>query len=123
MSEFRSTPIPAVEPNGQCGGAAAPIRPLRAAAVDRPAGSARTEVDAGRRGAVVPPMPGKVIEVRVKNGQTVRQGEVLLILEAMKMRNEIQSPTDGTVVGLAVAEGENSPARQPLLFVRPSSST
>ena len=56
---------------------------------------------------VVPPMPGKVIEVRVAEGGRVRRGDVLLVLEAMKMRNEITSPVDGVVRGLSVAPGAN----------------
>jgi glutaconyl-CoA/methylmalonyl-CoA decarboxylase subunit gamma len=67
--------------------------------------------------AVVPPMPGKVIEVRVRDGDRVRRGDVLLVLEAMKMRNEVTSPTDGTVEGLRVSVGSNARAREPMLFV------
>jgi glutaconyl-CoA/methylmalonyl-CoA decarboxylase subunit gamma len=69
--------------------------------------------------AIVPPMPGKVIELRVAEGQRVRKGEILLVLEAMKMRNELASPVDGTVRGVAVAAGANARAKQPLLFVVP----
>ena len=68
---------------------------------------------------VVPPMPGKVIEVRVKEGDRVRKGDVLLVLEAMKMRNEIVSPADGVVRGLAVSAGGNARAKAPMLFVAP----
>jgi biotin carboxyl carrier protein len=50
-------------------------------------------------------MPGTVMAFRVAVGQAVRKGEVLLILEAMKMENEIVSPQDGTVASLGVAEG------------------
>jgi len=68
---------------------------------------------------VVPPMPGKVIEVRVKEGDRVRKGDVLLVLEAMKMRNEIASPVDGIVRGLTVTAGANARAKEPMLFVAP----
>ncbi len=71
-----------------------------------------------RAGApIVPPMPGKVIEVRVKEGDRVRKGDVLLVLEAMKMRNELTSPVDGVVRGLAVSPGANARAKEPMLFV------
>ncbi|HTW55680.1 MAG TPA: biotin/lipoyl-containing protein [Thermoplasmata archaeon] len=66
---------------------------------------------------VVPPMPGKVVEIRVKDGDRVAKGQVLLVLEAMKMRNEVPSPTDGVVRGLTVATGTNVRAREPMLFV------
>ncbi len=71
--------------------------------------------------AVVPPLPGRVIEVRVRDGEAVEKGQVLLVLEAMKMRNEIASPAAGTVRDLRVAAGTNARAREPMLFVVPPS--
>jgi glutaconyl-CoA/methylmalonyl-CoA decarboxylase subunit gamma len=71
---------------------------------------------------IVPPMPGKVIEVRVHEGDRVRKGDVLLVLEAMKMRNELTSPVDGVVRGLAVSAGANARAKVPMLFVAPDAS-
>ncbi|MGD0249955.1 MAG: biotin/lipoyl-containing protein [Thermoplasmata archaeon] len=68
---------------------------------------------------VVPPMPGKVIEVRVREWDRVKKGDVLLVLEAMKMRNEVTSPANGTVKDLRVAAGTNVRAREPMLFVVP----
>jgi len=68
---------------------------------------------------VAPPMPGRVIEVRVREGERVRKGDVLLVLEAMKMRNEVPSPADGTVEQLKVAAGASVRAKEPMLFVRP----
>jgi glutaconyl-CoA/methylmalonyl-CoA decarboxylase subunit gamma len=66
---------------------------------------------------VLPPMPGKVIEIRVKDGDRVRKGDILLVLEAMKMRNEIASPADGVVRGLRVGPGSNARAREPMVYV------
>jgi len=66
---------------------------------------------------VVPPMPGKVVELRVHDGDRVEKGQVLLVLEAMKMRNEVQSPATGTVRSLQVAAGANVRAREPMLYV------
>lgn len=51
------------------------------------------------------PMPGKILSVRVKEGQKVKKGEVLLMLEAMKMENEIVAPEDGIVISVPVNEG------------------
>ncbi len=91
-----------------------------------PRGAARTAAGttgaAGPAGgvAVVPPLPGRVIEVRVRDGDPVEKGQVLLVLEAMKMRNEIGSPVAGTVRDLRVAPGANARAREPMLFVVPA---
>ena len=47
------------------------------------------------------PMPGNVLDIKVSNGQAVKKGDVLVILEAMKMENEISAPQDGTVTVVA----------------------
>ncbi|MBQ9544777.1 MAG: biotin/lipoyl-binding protein [Clostridia bacterium] len=54
---------------------------------------------------VTSPMPGTILAVNVKEGQSVKKGEVLMILEAMKMENEILAPADGKVASLGVAKG------------------
>jgi glutaconyl-CoA/methylmalonyl-CoA decarboxylase subunit gamma len=84
-----------------------------------PAAAAAAAPDAGGI-AVVPPMPGKVIEVRVAEGARVRKGDVLLVLEAMKMRNEIASPADGVVRSIRVRAGTSARAKEPMLFVEPA---
>jgi len=53
------------------------------------------------------PMPGKVTKVMVKEGSTVKKGEVVIILEAMKMQNEISAPIDGTVKSINVNVGQS----------------
>lgn len=53
------------------------------------------------------PMPGTIINVLVKPGQAVKKGDVLVILEAMKMENEIKAAKDATVVSVAVNKGES----------------
>ena len=54
---------------------------------------------------VTAPMPGKVLEVKCKAGDAVKSGQVLLILEAMKMQNEIMAPADGTIADVRVSAG------------------
>ena len=79
--------------------AAAPKAAPKAEAKPAPvAASAGQEV-------VEAPMPGNIWKVLVKEGQEVKEGDVLLILEAMKMENEILSPKDGVVSKLATSEG------------------
>ena len=51
------------------------------------------------------PMPGNILSVNVQNGASVKKGDVLMILEAMKMENEILAPADGTVASLSVSAG------------------
>ena len=51
-------------------------------------------------------MPGKILGVKASVGQAVKKGEVMLILEAMKMENEIVAPSDGTVASINVSVGD-----------------
>lgn len=51
------------------------------------------------------PMPGTILSVNVTNGTTVKKGDVLMVLEAMKMENEIMSPCDGTITSVNVSKG------------------
>ena len=74
--------------------AAAPV----AAPAAAPVAAGTTTVDA--------PMPGKVLSVNVKKGDKVASGDVLLILEAMKMQNEIMAPSDGVVSDIRVNAGD-----------------
>ena len=55
--------------------------------------------------AVTSPMPGTILEVKVNVGQTVKRGETMFILEAMKMENEIPAPEDGVVASVDIAKG------------------
>jgi len=61
------------------------------------------------------PMPGMVVSIPVESGQEVEQGQVLLILESMKMQNELKSPRAGTVGRIRVKSGESVEQRQTLL--------
>lgn len=55
---------------------------------------------------IIAPMPGNILSVNVKDGDTVKKGDILLILEAMKMENEILAPADGTVAAVSVTKGQ-----------------
>ncbi len=68
--------------------------------VSRPKASNQSE------NTVLSPMPGNVLDVKVSKGQSVKAGQVLFILEAMKMENEIVSPIDGDVVSIMVKKGD-----------------
>lgn len=86
--------------------ATAPTAPAKPAAKPAAAAPAQTAVAAGDT-PVNAPMPGKIVKLVATAGQAVKQGEVLLILEAMKMQNEISAPVAGTLKGFNVAAGQN----------------
>ena len=83
-AEIKNTPAPAQT--------AAP-----AAAPAAPAAAGATTISA--------PMPGTILRVNVANGQAVKKGDVVMVLEAMKMENEIMAPSDGTVSSVNVQAG------------------
>lgn len=79
--------------------------PAPAAPAPVPAAAAAPAAAGGQ--TVSAPMPGTVLKVLVSQGQAVKKGDVLLILEAMKMENEIFAPCDGTVASVSVSSGSS----------------
>ena len=77
--------------------AAAPVQERKTAPSDSPAGA----------NAIKAPMPGNIIKVNVKAGDSVKKGDVLCVLEAMKMENDIMAPADGTVATVEVSAGQS----------------
>lgn len=63
------------------------------------------------------PMPGKIVKVVVEEGQTVKAGDVLLVLEAMKMQNEITADADGTIKAVNVEAGQNVKVKESLVII------
>lgn len=93
-SSVSAAPVaaPAAAPKAAAPKAAAPKKAAPAAAGGEPVKS---------------PMPGTILDVKVSAGQAVKEGDVLIILEAMKMENEIMAPHNGTVASVSVNKGES----------------
>ena len=72
-----------------------------------------------KSGTVSANIPGKIVTIEVEVGQEVTEGQVILILEAMKMQNEIQAPVNGKVVSVNCEEGQSIEANVPLVVVEP----
>lgn len=98
-----AAPAPAAAPTS----APAPAPAAAPAAPAAPAAAGSVSVDA--------PMPGNILDIKVSNGASVKAGDVLLILEAMKMENEIVAPQDGTVASVNVNKGDTVEAGQTLV--------
>ena len=76
------------------------------ASASAPVAAAAPQASGAKGGVpVVAPMPGKVLSIKASVGQSVAKGDVVLVLEAMKMENEIVAPEDGTIASIDVAEG------------------
>lgn len=99
-----------VEEGGQGSVAAPKAAPVAKAAAPKaaPAPAPKAAAPAGAQGGVKvnAPMPGKILGVKANPGQSVKKGDVILILEAMKMENEVVAPSNGTVASINVSVGD-----------------
>ena len=92
----------------------APSAPTPVSVPAAPVAPASTPAPAGE-GVVTSPMPGKILRILVKEGESVKTGQGLVVLEAMKMENEIPAPKDGVVKKILVKEGDTVDTGQPLI--------
>ena len=93
----------------------------RGGARRKPKPVAKKAASAGGAGAVVSQMTGRVIRVGVSQGDEVSEGDILLVVEAMKMENEIVAPVSGTVLKVAVAAGARVSEGDLLVEIEPAS--
>ena len=92
----------------------APAAAPAAAAAPAPAAA---PVITGAGEPVTAPMPGAILKMNVTQGQAVKEGEVLCVLEAMKMENEIMAPKAGTVTQVVVSKGSKVDTGAPLVVI------
>ncbi len=97
--------------------AAAPAAPAAPAAAPAPAPAAAPAPVAAAGEQVLSPMPGTIVKMNVTAGKTVKSGEVLAVLEAMKMENEIMAPHDATVVQVLVDVGAKVDTGTPIIVL------
>ena len=102
-------PAPAAAPAAP---APVPAAPAAAAPAPSPAAAA---LAAGE--VVKSPMPGNILKINVALGQKVKEGDVLIVLEAMKMENEIVAPKGGSVAQIAVSKGQVVETGSPLIVI------
>ena len=112
------TPYSVTVEEGASSAPAAPVAAAPAAApAPTPAAPKAAPAASGSQGSVKveAPMPGNILDVKVSVGAAVTSGQVLCILEAMKMENEIVSPQDGTVASISVNKGDSVEAGQVII--------
>jgi biotin carboxyl carrier protein len=93
----------------EVGAGAAPVAAAPVAAPAAPVAAAPAPAAPVAAGSVTvnAPMPGKILSIKANVGAAVKKGEVILILESMKMENEVVAPEDGTVASINVAAGDS----------------
>ena len=96
--------------------AAAPVAAAPVAAAPVAAAPAAPAIT-GAGDAVKAPMPGTILKVNVQNGQAVKEGDVLVVLEAMKMENEILAPKAGTITQVLVSKGSTVDTGAPMVVI------
>nr|WP_315052063.1 biotin/lipoyl-containing protein [uncultured Lachnoanaerobaculum sp.] len=99
------------------GGASAPVTPVAAVPVAPVAKAAPATSGSEGRVKVVAPMSGKILGIKVSPNQAVKKGEVVAVLEAMKMENDIVALEDGTIASINVNVGDSVETNQTLVTI------
>ena len=98
VQELGESDAPAAAAEPVMSPVSAPQAPAKKAAPKKSGGAGSVKINS--------PMPGKIVDVKCAVGDSVKQGDVVLVLEAMKMENEICAPQDGTIAGIEVSVGD-----------------
>lgn len=105
-SPVQSSPVPV----------AAPVPAAAPAPTPAPAAPAPVVVPTEGK-TITAPMPGAILKVNVEKGSAVKKGDVLVVLEAMKMENDIQAPIDGTIIAVHTSKGASVETDAPLVTI------
>lgn len=93
---------------------------VEGSSVGESSGSKRKKRGRGKKsGTISSTIPGKIVSISVEEGDNVVEGDVVMILEAMKMQNEIQAPLSGTVTAINCKPGDSIEANSPLVVIQP----
>lgn len=117
VEEVGSTAVPAAPAAASAPAPAAQEKPAAAAAPAPAAPAAPKKVEMGSE-TIESPMPGTIVGVNVTEGQSVKKGDTLVVLEAMKMENEIMAPHDAEVAAVLVSKGDSVQSGTPLVALR-----
>ena len=118
LSVQAGTAAPAGAAQAPVSAPAAPVQTAPAPAAPAPAqAAAPAPAASGACKAVTAPLPGNIVGISVKVGDTVKAGQQVAVLEAMKMENTIESPVAGTVTAVHVAVGDSVPADAPIVTI------
>jgi biotin carboxyl carrier protein len=97
---------------------AAPVAPAAAAPAPTPAPAPAAPAASGEGEPLTAPMPGSITKINVKVGDQVSENQPVMILEAMKMENEIVAPKAGTITAIAVTKGDSVNSGDNLIFIQ-----
>ena len=93
---------------------------VEGSSVGESSGGKRKKRGRGKKsGTISSTIPGKIVSISVEEGDNVTEGDVVMILEAMKMQNEIQAPLSGTVTAINCKPGDSIEANSPLVVIQP----
>lgn len=95
---------------------AAPVQTAAAPAAAKPAAAPKAAAGAGTK--VTAPMPGTILEIKVSVGDTIKKGQPIMVLEAMKMENDIVASCDGKITSILVKKGDNVNASDALATIQ-----
>lgn len=116
--QIKDAPVQTVQTAAPVQAASAPVRAAAPAPVAQAAAPAPAPAASGSGKAATAPLPGVVIAIKVNVGDTVKAGQEVAVLEAMKMENSIEAPVSGTVTAINAAKGDSVLEGAPIVTIQ-----